>query len=178
MTGIPKNVTARQANEWIASGEAVLIDVREPDEFRTEHIAAALSLPLSGIGSLSNVLALPAGRKVVFQCLKGSRGAQACGRMATMGSGHEIYNLEGGITAWKVQGLPVVSGAAPRMTIFRQVQIVVGSLVLLSVLAGFFLNPASFAVGGLLGAALAFAGLSGWCGMAVLLSRMPWNRPA
>ena len=38
-------VSPRDAALWLASGEAVLIDVREPDEFRGEHIAAALSLP-------------------------------------------------------------------------------------------------------------------------------------
>jgi DUF2892 family protein len=72
----------------------------------------------------------------------------------------------------------VVGTAAPRLTIFRQVQIVVGFLVLLSVLAGFFISPAGFVVAGLFGAALAFAGISGWCGMAKLLNLMPWNQPA
>lgn len=177
MTATMKTVPPRQASEWIAAGEAVLIDVREPDEFRAEHIAAALSLPLSGIGNLDGVLNVPAGRKLVFQCLKGSRGALACDHMAAQNGSREIFNLEGGITAWKAQGLPVVGAVSPRLTIFRQVQIVVGLLVLLSVLAGFLLNPAGFAIAGLLGAALAFAGLSGWCGMAVLLRRMPWNRP-
>ncbi len=72
----------------------------------------------------------------------------------------------------------IVGGGAPRLTIFRQVQIAVGLLVLLSVLAGFFLNPAGFVVAGLFGAALTFAGISGWCGMAILLNHMPWNRAA
>jgi len=178
MTEPMKTVAPRQANEWIESGEAVLIDVREPDEFRGEHIATALSLPLSKIGDLREVLNVPKGRRVIFQCLKGSRGAQACERVARMESGYEIYNLDGGISAWKAMGLPIVGAASPRLTIFRQVQIVVGSLVSLSVLAGFFLNPTGFAIAGLLGAALVFAGMSGWCGMAVLLNHMPWNRPA
>ncbi|WP_244619092.1 YgaP-like transmembrane domain [Rhizobium sp. 18055] len=64
------------------------------------------------------------------------------------------------------------------MSIFRQVQIVVGTLVLLSVLGGFLLNPAGFVIAGLFGAALALAGMSGWCGMAILLGRMPWNKAA
>ncbi len=179
MTQSMKLVTPRQAREWIAAGEAVLIDVREPEEFRSEHIASALSLPLSEVGNLTRVLSVPAGRKVVFQCLKGGRGQQACERLvAEEGSEYPVFNLEGGITAWKAEGLPVVGTAAPRLTIFRQVQIVVGFLVLLSVLAGFFISPAGFVVAGLFGAALAFAGISGWCGMAKLLNLMPWNQPA
>ncbi|WP_132591062.1 rhodanese-like domain-containing protein [Rhizobium sp. BK068] len=159
--------------------EAVLIDVREPEEFRSEHIASALSLPLSEVRNLTRVLSVPAGCKVVFQCLKGGRGQQACERLAAEGgSRYQVFNLEGGIAAWKAEGLPVVGVTAPRLTIFRQVQIAVGFLVLLSVLAGFFLTPAGFVVAGLFGAALAFAGISGWCGMAILLNRMPWNRSA
>ncbi|WP_237361834.1 YgaP-like transmembrane domain [Rhizobium gallicum] len=65
---------------------------------------------------------------------------------------------------------------APRLTISRQVQITVGTLVLLSVLCEFLFHPAAFAFAGLLGAALAFSGISGWCGLAILLSRMHWNR--
>lgn len=70
----------------------------------------------------------------------------------------------------------VVGVAAPRLTIFRQVQIVVGCLVLLSVFSGFLISPVGFAVAGFFGAALCFAGISGWCGMAKLLNRMPWNQ--
>jgi rhodanese-related sulfurtransferase len=174
-----KTVTARQASEWIAAGEAVLIDVREADEFRGEHIDAALSLPLAAVGNMAKVMSVPDGKKIVFQCLKGGRGRQACESFgAARGSGHEVFNLDGGITAWKAEGLPVVGGAASGITIFRQVQIAVGTLVLLSVLGGFLLNPAGFVIAGLFGAALAVAGVSGWCGMALLLGRMPWNKAA
>ncbi len=115
MTQSIKKITPRQAKEWVASGEAVLIDVREPEEFRGEHIASALSLPLSEVGNLNSVLAVPAGRKIIFQCLKGGRGAQACERLASgESSGHEVFNLEGGITGWKADGLPVVGGGARR----------------------------------------------------------------
>jgi hypothetical protein len=91
----------------------------------------------------------------------------------------EIYNLEGGITAWVEAGLPVLSplGAGGcGISIFRQVQIIVGALVLLSVLAGFLISTSAFVLAGLFGAALMFAGLSGWCGLAMLLNQMPWNK--
>lgn len=170
-------VSPADAARWLASGEAVLIDVREPDEFRAEHIAYAASIPL---GSLGNTLAgsqIPAARKVVFQCLKGGRGEAACRTAEAAGTGHALYNLEGGIAAWKDAGLPVVGDARPAtISLFRQVQIAVGIMVAAMVAIGFSGWTAGFAVAGLIGVMLVFAGTTGWCGMAMLLARMPWNR--
>ena len=61
--------------------------------------------------------------------------------------------------------------------LMRQVQIVAGSLVLLGVALGISVAPAFLALSAFVGAGLAFAGISGWCGMARLLAIMPWNRP-
>src|SRR5690606_5318800 len=58
----------------------------------------------------------------------------------------------------------------------RQVMIAAGSLVLLGVLLGYALSPWLFLLSGFVGAGLIFAGISGFCGMALLLQRMPWNR--
>ena len=169
-------VSATQAARWLAEGSAVLVDVRSPDEFRAQHIALAVSVPLDRLRA-----ALPslAGRRVVFQCQRGTRGASACA-IAEARQG-ETYNLDGGIEAWKAAGLPVVVAAADgreTLPLMRQVQIVVGALVLLLVMAGFLIAPAFFALAGLIGFMLALAGVTGWCGMALLLQRMPWNRAA
>jgi rhodanese-related sulfurtransferase len=172
-------ISARQAYEWLSAGDAILIDVREPDEFRDEHIASATSLPLTSIGKINDVMPLPAGRKVIFSCLKGGRGEKACQAYAAANENvAEVFNIDGGISGWKADGLPVIGAtrAGPRLTIFRQVQIAIGTLVLLSVLCGFFVHPAGFILAGLFGAALVLAGLSGWCGLAILLGRMPWNK--
>ena len=171
-------VEARDAARWLASGDALLIDVREPDEFRTEHIACAASMPLGSVAGLFGDLHIPPERKVIFQCHKGGRGEQACRLVGEAAQGHAIYNLTGGIAAWKQAGLPVTGAQAGRgpISIFRQVQIGAGLLVLISVLAGFAGYRAGFAVAGLIGTMLVFAGLSGWCGMAMVLARAPWNR--
>jgi hypothetical protein len=60
----------------------------------------------------------------------------------------------------------------------RQVQIEAGSLVLLGIVLGVWVAPAFLGLSAFVGAGLAFAGLSGWCGVARLLALMPWNRPA
>jgi hypothetical protein len=70
----------------------------------------------------------------------------------------------------------IVAPGAP-MEIMRQVQVVAGTLILLGVGLGVLLSPWFFALSGFVGAGLVFAGVTGWCGMAKLLSRAPWNRP-
>lgn len=171
-------ISPRQAMDWLASGRAVLIDVREPDEFAAGHIPYALSAPLARTAAILRDMNLPADRTIIFQCQKGARGGQACAAVGAAGpQGQPVFNLDGGIEAWTTAGLPVVAAqASPRVSIFRQVQIVVGALVALGVVTGFAVHPAGFVVAGLFGAALATAGITGWCGLALLLNRAPWNR--
>lgn len=57
-------------------GDAILIDVREADEFKAEHITYASSLPLSNLKSLFSQMNIPVTRKVIFHCFKGKRGAK------------------------------------------------------------------------------------------------------
>ncbi|MFK8250761.1 rhodanese-like domain-containing protein [Ancylobacter terrae] len=172
------SINPAQLAEWLAKGEATLIDVREPDEFAAEHIAAAASVPLGGLAKALAALPPAQGRRLVFQCLKGGRGEQA--RQSASALGYDAYNLAGGIGAWKAAGLPVLGSESKRdnapPSIFRQVQIGVGFLVLASVLGGFAGWSAGFMMAGLFGTALMISGITGWCGLALLLQRMPWNR--
>lgn len=168
-----RSISPREAQDRLTAGEALLIDVREPAEFAAGHIPLAVSLPLSG---LPEALAeLPRDRILIFQCQSGMRSARAC---ALADQRAESLSLEGGIAAWRAAGLPVVGQDAPRLSIFRQVQLIVGTMVALLVLAGFAGFTAAFAIAGIMGAMLAFAGATGWCGLAMLLARMPWNRVA
>ena len=171
-----QTITPKDAAKLLANGEAVLIDVREPDEFKKEHIAYANSLPLNKLETLFKQMNIPENRKLIFQCLKGGRGQKACETINSCGTcTNEIYNMSGGITAWKDVGLPTASGAKGP-SIFRQVQIIVGGLIALFVLAGYSGITPAFALAGILGAVLCFAGITGWCGLAIILKKMPWNR--
>ena len=171
-------INVSDAVKLIKSGDAVLIDVREPDEFKNEHIAYALSVPLSSLEHGLKMLNIPSSKTILFQCLKGSRGQGACERIQGLGS-HEnkVMNIEGGIEEWKAQNLPVISlsTTTPKISIMRQVQIIAGLLIALCVMLGFMGLNTGFVLAGVIGAALFFAGLSGWCGMALVLSKMPWN---
>lgn len=165
------------AARLIGEGRAVLIDVRGADEFRARHIPYAMSVPLPEVTSAIETLNLPPEATVIFQCQSGMRGGQACA-MTQAGLGDRARNLAGGIVAWQAAGLPVVGAEGGPISIFRQVQIVVGTLVLLCTLAGLSGLTAGYYLAALFGFMLAFAGLSGWCGLALLLQRLPWNRVA
>jgi len=88
------------------------------------------------------------------------------------------YLLDGGLDAWRKANLPVEEDRSQPLEIMRQVQIAAGSLVLIGVLLGLTVAPGWFGLSGFVGAGLVFAGTTGWCGMAHLLSIMPWNRRA
>ena len=86
--------------------------------------------------------------------------------------------MAGGINAWKSFGLPTIEDRKQPLPIMRQVQIVAGTLILTGVVLGYTTDSRLFLLSGFVGAGLLFAGLSGLCGMASLLLKMPWNRPA
>lgn len=175
-----QTITAQEAAKWLANGEALLIDVREPDEFKSGHIPYAMSVPLAKVEETLKKLELPKDKKIIFQCLKGTRGAMACANAMSAGCcASAPYNIEGGIGAWQEAGLPIVragQSAGGKISIFRQVQIIVGGLIALMVLLGFGGWGTGYVIAGLLGAALMIAGLTGFCGLAFLLARMPWNK--
>lgn len=170
-----RNISPKEAYDMLQSGKAVLIDVREPDEFSAEHIVYASSVPLGMVGSVLKTMQVPSDIKIIMQCLKGRRGEQACFVMKDCDT-RDYLNIEGGIDAWKSAGLPVIGQGGPKISIFRQVQIIIGALIGLLILIGMMGLTIGFIIAGFLAAALFFAGLTGWCGLAMLLRRMPWNK--
>lgn len=172
MTATLHKLSPQQARERMEGGQAVLVDIREPDEFARSHIMGAQSQPLSTWEKAH--LSVDPDADVIFTCRSGTRTAGACDRLAARVSG-DAFVLDGGLDAWAKAGLPVATNADAPMEIMRQVQIAAGSLVLISVLLGFLVTPAWFALAAFVGAGLTFAGLSGFCGMARLLMLAPWN---
>jgi hypothetical protein len=80
------------------------------------------------------------------------------------------------MNAWRRAGLPVREGRK-RLAIDRQVQLIVGLMVLTSATLGALVNPWFLAIAAFFGAGLTFAGATGTCALALLLMKMPWNRP-
>ena len=93
--------------ELLQTGQATLIDIREPAEYAQEHIAAAVSVSLSSLerGKLN----VESRGQVVFHCKSGMRTNANCARLAAHVDG-EAFVLDGGIEAWKKAGLGVEHG--------------------------------------------------------------------
>jgi rhodanese-related sulfurtransferase len=102
--------------------------------------------------------------------------AQAATKLLDENPDLEVYSLEGGLMAWKEAGFPTHRASCAVLGLERQTQIAAGSLVLSGTLLGVAWHPAFFFLSGFVGAGLIVAGLSGWCGMAKLLAKMPWNQ--
>lgn len=109
---------------------AILIDVREPDEVRVEAVPGAVSLPLSEIEERVGELA--GYGPVLFMCRSGGRSMQAA-QFAENSGIADVHNVSGGLIAWHAAGLPVVRGGQRGFA--KQSTIAAIAIVLVGVLA-------------------------------------------
>ena len=160
-------------HERMQGGERVrLIDVRTPGEYRGEHVPGAESMPLDRLDA--EALKRSNGTPVFLLCRSGKRASAAHEQLAASGL-TGLHVVEGGLEAWEKAGLPVERGKGV-ISLERQVRIGAGALVLLGVLLGWLVHPAFFGLSAFVGVGLMFAGITDWCGMAMVLAKMPWNR--
>ncbi|MDR0225127.1 MAG: rhodanese family protein [Burkholderiaceae bacterium] len=168
-------VPPESARQLLAQG-ALLVDVRAADEFAREHIAGARHLPLAQC-SQAMLAGMPA--VLVFHCRSGHRTRLHAGLLAAaLPPGRAGHVLEGGLDAWKSAGLPVVSDPRQPLELQRQVQLGAGALVLLGAVLGATVSPWWHGLSAFAGCGLVVAGATGFCGLARLLLKAPWNRPA
>ncbi|MPT47060.1 MAG: DUF2892 domain-containing protein [Sphingobium sp.] len=157
-----------EARQALSEG-AILVDVRGTDEHARSHIPGALNVPLTRLCDV------PQGQKVIFHCMSGMRTQANATQLKDAVQG-DCYILSGGLNAWEKAGFPVVVDRHQPLELMRQVQLAAGFLALTGALLGWFVNPAFLWLSAFVGAGLMVAGATGWCGMAHLLRRMPWNR--
>lgn len=167
-----REIDARTALDWIKTGAVDVIDVREPAEFASLHIPESRSIPLGQLRSVS--LAPQPGRKILMVCASGRRSSMACEHVAQ--AGHEVYSLLGGIGAWQQAGGAVMRGERKVIPLERQVLAIAGFLTFAGVMLSLLVHPYFLALSAFVGAGLMVAGLTGFCGMALLLARAPWNQ--
>ncbi len=96
-------LTPQQAKELIDKGGAQFIDVREPGEYAGGHAKGARLVPLNTI--FTNPDQIEPDKPAVFICQVGQRSALAAEYAAAVGR-RDLYNVEGGTTAWQEAGLP------------------------------------------------------------------------
>ena len=159
-------------------GRLVLVDVRDPEEYRSGHIPGSLSLPLAylnpvGLAAMTGDERLGRIEPLYVVCKTGYRSEQAVRKLAADGL-ENVIMIEGGTDRWQSDGLPI-RRCAPALNLQRQVQLALGLILVMAIALGALAHPGFYALAGMLGLGLISAGLTNWCGLARLMARMPWN---
>jgi rhodanese-related sulfurtransferase len=172
MKTVTERIQAMAKVREIPAG-ALIVDVREYVEFAAGHIDGARLAPLGDVAQMAEEWQRE--RAVVLVCKAGSRAEKARERLAAKGF-TELTVLEGGMDRWRAEGRPVVTERRQPWSMERQVRIVAGSLVLVTLALALGVSKLWLIGTGFVGAGLVFAGVSNICMMASLLGKLPWNR--
>jgi len=167
-----RNLAPHAASALLAKG-ALLIDIRDADEHVREHIPQARHIPLARLRDAAPIA--PPGATVIFHCRSGHRTRLHAQALAAAAPGGACL-LEGGLDAWKCAGLPVARDLSRPLELQRQVHIAAGTLIVLGAALGVAVDPWFHLLPAVVGGGLVFAGLSGFCGLARILAKAPWNR--
>jgi len=105
-----REVEPTQATRMINDG-ALVIDVRQPDVFKKGHVAGAANFPAERIdGQMDEInkrVKKAKGQPVLVYDELGMSGGRVASQLAKKELGVEIFNLKGGLTAWKRENMPV-----------------------------------------------------------------------
>lgn len=170
-----KTITVQELKSAMDTGtRVILIDVRTPAEYDGTHVEGSVLMPVDTLDCAAVLAAAGDAELRVLVCQSGIRAERAAKKLAAAG-GDGFVLLEGGMGAWKKAGLPMIGGRF-MLPLERQVFIVAGLLVLSGVLLGWQLDAPWYGLSGFVGFGLLMAGLTGYCPMAMILARMPWNQ--
>ncbi|HET20487.1 MAG TPA: rhodanese-like domain-containing protein [Chromatiales bacterium] len=99
-------ISPAEASRMLSHEEPLLLDVREINEYREGFLRDARHFPLAQLGGKIDQIAAWKDKPVIVYCRSGNRSGVACNQLAKQGF-TRLYNLAGGIMAWKHDGLPV-----------------------------------------------------------------------
>ncbi len=171
------NISAKQfKNAWDLKkddSESIFINVCTPAEYKEAHIEGVINIPLDELKSHLNELADK--REIYIHCRSGNRSGKAVELIKKSGIKADIFEMQGGLLAWEEMNFPIKS-VTNRIPIIRQVMIVAGLLIIVGVLLAQFVHPLFIYLPVVVGLGLLISGISGWCGMALVLAKMPWNK--
>lgn len=111
-----KNLNVKEASEMVKEDDVFVLDVRTSSEFNSSHLKGATLIPLTNtFGSnlkpdqllTSRIDEVPKNKKILVYCRTGRRG-EAASKILVNAGYLDVYNMVGGINAWKDEGFPVV----------------------------------------------------------------------
>lgn len=155
-----------------AMDETIIINVCTPAEYAEEHIANSLNIPLDQLPQ--RLQEVKHYKHIYVHCRSGKRSLQAS-KILSENLHADVYNVEGGLLHWKESGFATKINTS-RLPIMRQVFIAAALLLWLGLAGFYFVGEWALLLVGLVATGLLISGLTGWCGMAFLLAKMPWNR--
>ena len=172
-TGKFIEIGAAELKKMMDAGEAHVFDVREPSEHARARIPGTTLAPLSALRP--EQIKVREGKRAVIYCASGNR-TQHAAKMLLQAGHDEVIHLQGGIAAWARAGFPMASDPKAPLPIQRQVQLIAGFLVVAGAALAYAVDPAWASLAAFVGAGVLVAGLTGRCGLANCLAKLPHNK--
>lgn len=101
------SVSPSESTQMINRDDALILDVRESNEYSQGHIINSLHIPLSGLKTRMKDLEKHKAKKIIVACRSGHRSSQACANLKKEGF-EQVFNLSGGVMAWESANLPLI----------------------------------------------------------------------
>lgn len=101
------SISPAESTQMINRDNALMLDVRENNEYSEGHIINSVHIPLSNLKTRIGDLEKYKSQKIIVACRSGHRSSQACANLKKEGFA-EVFNLSGGVMAWENANLPLV----------------------------------------------------------------------
>ncbi len=184
------NTVRAEAITQIDPNEGIIVDVRTLMEHGEKHLAFGHAhAPLDELNPTDFMMrrGLDKDSGVYLLCRSGKRATQAAEKFIAEGY-RNVHVIEGGIIACENSGHEVQGHAANKdvlpaqakgpISLERQVRIAAGTIAASGALLGLMINPLFGLIPLFVGGGLIFAGVTDRCGMALILTKAPWNKVA
>lgn len=164
-----------------------ILDVRTPIEHAEKRLKMAHQhAPIDELDPklFLQQCGLSKNSKIYILCGGGGRARKAADKFVEQQTCDNVFVIEGGIRACEALGIEVEGYAAPAfcltkntpISLERQVRIAAGAIAFLGAFLALTLSSAFALIPLFIGGGLVFAGITNWCGMALLLAKAPWNK--
>ncbi|UCG34719.1 MAG: MBL fold metallo-hydrolase [Candidatus Omnitrophota bacterium] len=167
-------ISPKEASALISKdSQFKLLDVRSALEFNETHLKDSTNIPIDMLSLKINSLS-QSGQKYIVFCRTGNRSPMAADMLLQSGIS-AVKVMEGGITRWQKEKLPIIKGQG-ELSLERQVRIIAGSMVLLGIVLAWLAHWAFIFISVVVASGLVFAGLTDNCLMGILLMKLPYNK--
>ncbi len=177
MITAPATISTADFAAILGKGTTCVLDVRTPAEFAECHVTGAKLAPLDALDprQAADALKPAAGTPIYLLCKGGGRATKAAEQFITAGIAN-VCVVTGGTDACAAAGVPVERGGKATIPLDGQVRISIGAFIILLWLLARYVHYSFAYMLPLMAVALIVSGLTGFCGMAILLGKAPWNQ--